>query len=552
MSTRHGFLSRTTGTVVAAGLALTLLLTACGGSSSAASDDDSGTPVSGGSLTWGVETDPTTLNPQLNGQDKTKLLLRNAYDSLLYRTTDGEFVPWLAKSYEVSPDQLRYTYTLRDGVEFHDGQKLDAAAVVKNFTELRDPAYNSSSQGPPSHIADVQATSADTVQIVLNAPWAPFLDWSAAVELISPASYSSPDVKAGGPTVAGTGPFVLDRYSKGQDLHFTKFDKYNWAPENAEHQGPAYLDEVTYRFLPESSVRVGALSSGQVDVIEGVPGFEASQFENSSDFSYKTALNTGTPYSLYFNTITGPTTDERVRKAFREAVDLDGVLASVYQGKRTRAWTAVSPQDPHYYDSSLEGTYGNDVDKANQLLDEAGWTERDSEGFRTKDGQRLTITNYQSQPYVRDQRDVLLQAIQAQVKQNAGIDFATQLVDPGTSLTHRNAKDYGIYDNSNTAPDGVDIEYHWLPVDKGGSINLSLVSDPELTQWLSAASATTDTAIRAENYAALQKFVSDKAYFLPLYEPEDQIAAASYVHGTSFRPFRQMPESAYNVWIDKP
>lgn len=111
-------------------------------------------PVNGGTLTWGVETEPATLNPQLNGQDKTKLLLRNAYESLLARTADGGYVPWLATGYSISEDGKTYTFKLRDDVTFTDGQKFDAQAVVANFEKLKDPAYSTSvSAGPVSRIA---------------------------------------------------------------------------------------------------------------------------------------------------------------------------------------------------------------------------------------------------------------------------------------------------------------------------------------------------------------------------------------------------------------
>src|SRR5690349_3858910 len=89
-------------------------------------------PVSGGKLAWGVETEPATLNPQLNGQDKTKLLLRNAYESLLARTAEGGYVPWLASEYKISEDGKTYTFKLRNDVSFTDGQKLNAEAIVTN------------------------------------------------------------------------------------------------------------------------------------------------------------------------------------------------------------------------------------------------------------------------------------------------------------------------------------------------------------------------------------------------------------------------------------
>ncbi|MFT4181986.1 MAG: ABC transporter substrate-binding protein [Rhizobium sp.] len=508
------------------------------------------TPVAGGKLVWGVETDPATLNPQLNGQDKTKLLLRNVYESLLARTKEGGYVSWLATGYKISDDGKTYTFTLRDGVSFSDGEKLDAAAVVTNFTKLKDAAYSgSASAGPVSRVAEAKAVDAHTVVLTLSEVYAPFLDFAASLEILSPKAFASSQLKSGGPEIAGTGPFILDRYVKGQDIHFVKNAAYNWPPKTAAHQGPAYLDEITYRFLPESSVRTGALTSGQVDVIEGISGNDAGLFKDNPDYSYQKALNTGTPYSLFLNVTYGPTQDIKVRKALVAAIDVDAVLKSVYRGERTRAWGITSPIDTQFYDKSIEGAYGSDPKLANQLLDEAGWTARDADGFRTKDGKRLTIEVVQAQATVRDQRDVLLQALQAQARQNAGIDLTISYVDAGTYTDRRKTGVFGSIANSNTPTDAIDIEYHYLPLDKGGSINYSRASAPELLTWLKAASSTLDGKERFALYAKLQRFaIVDQAYALPLYEPEDQVAAASYVKGISFRPFKQLPESAYDIW----
>ncbi|MDJ1634382.1 ABC transporter substrate-binding protein [Rhizobium rhizogenes] len=509
-----------------------------------------GNPVSGGKLVWGVETDPATLNPQLNGQDKTKLLLRNVYESLLARTADGGYVSWLATSYKISDDGKTYTFTLRDGVTFSDGEKLDAAAVVTNFTRLKDAAYSGSvSAGPVSRVVDAKAVNAHTVVLTLGDVYAPFLDFAASLEILSPKAFTSSQLKSGGTEIAGTGPFILEHYVKGQDIHFVKNKAYNWPPKIAFHQGPAYLDEVTYRFLPESSVRTGALTSGQVDVIEGISGNDAGLFKDNPDFSYQTALNTGTPYSLFLNVTYGPTQDIKVRKALAAAIDVDAVLKSVYRGERTRAWGITSPIDTQFYDKTIEGAYGSDPKLANSLLDEAGWTARDADGFRTKDGKRLTIEVVQAQATVRDQRDVLLQALQAQARQNAGIDLLINYVDAGTYTDRRKTGIFGSIANSNTPTNAIDIEYHYLPLDKGGSINYSRASAPELLSWLKAAASTLDDKERFALYAKLQRFaIVDQAYALPLYEPEDQVAAASYVKGISFRPFKQLPESAYDVW----
>ena len=246
-----------------------------------------GTPVSGGTLTWGVETQPHTLNPQLNGQDKVELLLRNAYESLLAQKPDGSFVPWLATGYKVSADGKTYTFTLRDGVKFTDGAPFDAQAVARNFLNARNLTYSAGSNLAHliAHVNDVKTPDAHTVEITLDAPYSPFLTFAGHLPLVSPNAFDKPSLKSGGPDIAGTGPFILRRYVKGQQIEFIKNPDYRWAPSTAGHQGPAYLDSVVYRFLPESSVRTGALLSGQVDVIEGVSGNDASLIRKNTDLS---------------------------------------------------------------------------------------------------------------------------------------------------------------------------------------------------------------------------------------------------------------------------
>jgi peptide/nickel transport system substrate-binding protein len=145
-------------------------------------------PVSGGTLTWGIETQPTTLNPQLNGQDKVALVLRNAYESLLAQSPDGSFVPWLATGYSISADGKTYTFTLRDDVRFTDGAPFDAQAVSRNLLKLRDPTYSGAFGLAllSPHFLGVKTPDARTVVITLDEPYTPFLTLIARLPLLSP------------------------------------------------------------------------------------------------------------------------------------------------------------------------------------------------------------------------------------------------------------------------------------------------------------------------------------------------------------------------------
>ena len=282
---------------------------------------------------------------------------------------------------------------------------------------------------------------------------------------------------------------------------------------------------------------------------EGISGNDASEFKDSADFTYQHALNTGTPYSLFLNVDYGPTQDVRVRQALLQGLDIDPLLKSVYRGERTRAWGITSPVDP-LYNNDLEGQYGNTPTAANKLLDEAGWQTRDSDGFRTKAGQRLSIEVIQAQATVRDQRDVLLQAIQAQARQRLGVEIKLRYVDSGTYAEVRNSGHFGSIANSNTETDGIDIENHYRPVNRGRAINYSRVNSPDINGRLDHGAPPLDINPTPTLYSQLQHYaLAQQALAIPLYEPEDQIAAALYVQGAGFRSYKQMPENAYDIWL---
>lgn len=508
-------------------------------------------PLSGGTLNWGMETEPTTLNPQLSGQAKVYLLLRNSYESLLSRETDGDFVPWLASAWAVADAGRSFNFTLRTDVTFSDGSTLDAATAARNFAALKDPAYTA---GTPNAalgtlIDTIETPDPQTLRITLKRAYAPFLGFAASLPLLAASAFEHPQLKAGGPGIAGTGPFVIARYQPGQQIEFVRNPEYRWAPATAGHQGQAYLERVIYRFLPESSVRIGALVSGQVDAIEGVPGQEAAALQANPEFVYRNALNTGTPYTLYFNAARAPTDDPRLRRALVEGLDIDVLVRAIYRGQRTRAWGIASPIDP-LYDSSIENSYGDRPESANALLDQAGWNRRDAEGFRVREGQRLRIELLDTPALLRDQRELLLLAIQAQARQRLGVELHFQQLDFGRYISRVLAGDYGILANSTVDVDGRAIDTHYLPVNEGGFLNMVGVTPPALRQVLLSAAATADPAERKRLYAQAQRQVLREHYLaLPLYVPEDQIVATRHVHGLGFRALYQLPENVYDAWV---
>jgi peptide/nickel transport system substrate-binding protein len=523
-------------------------------SAQAAQQNASAKPVSGGSLTWGVTTEPACFDPHRSSQQNASWVIRNYVDSLIYKQRDGSYSPWLAKSWSVSDDGKTYTFNLRDDVHFTDGTPFDAQAVKANFDYIiANVATTASSAALLAHLDRVEVVSPSVVHIVLKQADSTLLASLSSVGLgfISPkALASNHDLCAGGPGIVGTGPFVFSAYQRGQSATFTRNADYRWAPTAAQHQGPAWLDKVVYRFLPEASVRTGALSSGQVDLIEGVQPTDASVFDHVAGFQFFTGPSAATTsFTLNVNYTVWPTNDVRVRRALRDGFDVDGIVKSIYLGTVGRAWSNIGPDNPDYA-KSLQGSWGNKIAEANHLLDEAGWTARDSDGFRTKDGKRLTVEVGYPQPYVRDSRDVLIHAIQSALRQNVGLDLHLRFTTAGEFENQKLTGRWSAYPNTENASDAA-FEL-WDNLGDAGFLYRAVPSrDAVLAGKINEARKLPVGESRRKLLAEIQQYAVDQAYVVPLYTPQYHLAAKANVHGVGFEPSLDGPSNAYELWIDR-
>lgn len=247
-------------------------------------------PATGGDLIWGVTTEPACFDPHRSSQQNSFWVIRNYIDSLVSKRTDGTYAPWLAKSWSIADDGKSYTFQLREDVKFTDGSPFNADAVKANFDYiLRNVSTTSASASLLVAFDHVEVVSPYVARLVMKQADSTTLESLSSVKLgfISPKALAeNKDLCGGGPGIVGTGPFVFKSYQRGQQATFERNPDYRWAPDNAAHRGPAYLDRVTYRFLPEAAVRTGALSSGQVDLIEGVQPTDIAVFDKVDGFQY--------------------------------------------------------------------------------------------------------------------------------------------------------------------------------------------------------------------------------------------------------------------------
>lgn len=510
-------------TVVAA-----LALSACSGSEPSASappQTELDWAIAGANLANGH------MDPQTSQLDVSAMVQRQVLDSLVWQNADGTFSPWLATSWEISPDGKTYTFTLRDDVTFHDGETFDAAAVKANFDRIIDPntasAQAASMLGGENYVG-TEVIDANTVAVSFAQPYAPFLQAASTPNLgfYSPKVLAAhgDELKAGGPDISvGTGPYVLSEYTPDQEIVYTRNADYAWGPQG---QSAPKLETLRVQIVPESSVRVGMLGTGESQVATELPPSAVAELGEGVTAQVKDYP--GLPYSLYLNEANGVFADEKVRQAFQLGIDVDTTVDAVFDGQYARAWSILGPTTP-FYDSSVEGAGEFDVDAANALLDDAGWTERDAEGYRTKDGKRLSARWIAWTP-VADDKAALANAIQSDLKK-IGFEVVRDVLEPAAYN-----EQYGprTFDLTDWGFSGVDPDLLRSHLGTDGFQNASVVSDPQVDSLLAEGASSNDADVRGDAYGELQRWNAEHVAIVPLYVPALITASRDDVTGLSY------------------
>lgn len=495
---------------------------------SCSSDDSSSSaePQDGGTLVYATgDAEPTCLDPHVGGNYPQAMLTTQVLEPLVGRDAEGEILPWLATGWKISEDGLTWDFTLAEGITFTDGTPFDAEAVKVNVEHLQDPATQSSTGYLAlAKVSEVEVVDATHARFHLTEP-----DSALAESLSQPwLAIESPtgiargmDANCAAPV--GTGPFVVESWTPQQQVDLVRNDDYATAAPEATHEGAAHLDRIVWRFIPDAATRYAALQSGEVQVIDNPQPDAIATAQAGGDISDVDAPRPGSVNRLELNSGQAPFDDVRVREAFVRAADVDPGIESLYAGTVTRSYSALSSSEPTAV--SDESLFGTDPDAAQDLLDEAGWTERDAEGYRTKDGQRLTVRF----PVSTNQSVAAEQSLFEQVQANAkavGFEVVITPLDLSGWYEALGANEYEIVSAPYTkvGPDVLRILYHSsgiVPAPSGYFANHAQVSDPALDEILDRAAEVTDPTERAELYAQAQQTVLDGFFILPLYDQQN-------------------------------
>ena len=466
--------------------------------------------VPGGTLTLGLATEPVTLDPAAGFFIAERFILMDIFDTLLAADQQGELHAGLAIAWESNADATEFTLSLRDDVTFHDGTPFNAEAVKAAFDRIA--AIEEFSTAGQIMAGYVETTVVDdtTVSVSFEGPKPTFFtDISQPwLGIPSPTAAANDDF---GQNPVGTGPFMFSEWAVQDSLTLVRNPDYAWAPEFAKHTGPALLDEVIFRFLPEPATRLAALQTGEVQVAEDPPAQEAAGLIGSEMYNLRTFSAPGMPAHMMINSEKPPTDDLRVRQAMIHAVNQDELVLIAFNGLQTPARSVLSPST-FGYNEEAAALYSYDPAQAAALLEDAGWVDSDGDGIREKDGETLKVV-YPAAPVYEEAYMELLAAYLNEV------GFEVELI----TMDDAGIFEFGVEGNHNmlgmgwTSADPVVLRYVYHSENIEGGSGFTRLVNETLDTALEQAGVALDSAARAQHYADAQQVIMENAVVIPLH-----------------------------------
>ena len=470
---------------------------------------DSGESAEEKVLIFGRGGDSVSLDPIAVTDGESFKVTKNLFDTLVnFGEQDTEIHPGLASEWTAAEDGLTYTFTLEEGVKFHDGTDFNAEAVVANFERWaagdadKFPYYASMFGGfgdEEGHVIEsVTATGDYEVEFKLKRPQAPFLKNLA----MSPFGIASPTAfeesgEAFGDNPVGTGPFKFVEWKRNDSVTIEKFDDY-WV------EGEPKLDQVVFRSIPDNSARLNALLSGEIDLADGITPSDSATIEGDENLQLfeRPSMNVG---YLGMTVTREPFDDPKVRQAMNYAIDKQAIVDAFFEG---RADVAANPMPPVIsgYNEDIE-PYPYDPEKAKELLAEAGLPD----GFEME-----LYAMPVPRPYMPDGQKVA-EAIQ---KNLADVGVTAEIVSFEWATYLEKAAngeaDAFLLGWTGDNGDADNFLYVLLDQDNIGSNNYTYYENQELHDLFIQAQTEVDEEVRNDLYKQAQEIIHEDAPWVPL------------------------------------
>jgi peptide/nickel transport system substrate-binding protein len=468
-----------------------LVATACsGGGEGVDLGDDGGADgdATGGTLVAAIGGEPDQLDPHTTTSGFTFTVMENVYDTLVEPNADLEMEPALATDWEVSDDQLSWVFQLREGVTFHDGSEFDADDVVASYERILEEGQNAFRLDP---VESIEATGDLEVTITLERPAPNLLAQLGAFKGM--AIISADDVDGDlNEAPNGTGPFAFDSQTGGDRISLTANPDY-WGDE-----GP-FLDGLEFRIIPDETVKLTNLETGEVDWIDTVPPQNVAGLEGQDQITMESVPSNDYWY-VAFNNEVEPFDDPEVRRALRLALDIEAITEAVRFEAATPNQTAIPESSIWYHDYA---PFETDQDEATAILEEAGVESLSIDLMVTSEFPE-TIT---AAEVMESQWGQI--GVQVEIRTE---DFNTWLADQGE----------GAFDAfmlgwlGNIDPD----DFYYAQHHSEGVNNFQVFSDPEVDELLDQGREEVDDDARKEFYDQAAERIVDQVSYLYLYNPD--------------------------------
>ncbi len=341
-------------------------------------------PPAGVTLVYGNTTEPDVgMTPVFGGNYATYVAFDLVFNKLVRLDDQLRPTPDLAERWEVSSDNLVWTFHLADNVKWHDGTPFRAEDVKFTYETMLDPDVNSPFASNLDQISSIEVIDELTLKIALQTTFAPFLAKLADISIMpkhileNVADFKTSDFQR---NPVGTGPFILEEWQTGAFLRFAA---------NADYfRGKPAIDEVVFKIVPDADVLSVQLETGEVDVVEGVSPAVAKRIEANPDVNLVRYTSMRLRY-LQLNQLNPLFQGKRVRQAIAHSIDRQGIIDAILEGYGLRCITDYPPSSWVYNPNAK--MYDYDIETAKALLAEAGW-EPGPDGVLTKEGKRFQFT----------------------------------------------------------------------------------------------------------------------------------------------------------------
>ncbi|MFP3510417.1 nickel ABC transporter substrate-binding protein [Peribacillus sp. SIMBA_075] len=456
------------------------------------------------------------------------------YESLVENTEDG-IKPLLAESWKISEDGKVYTFHLRKDVKFHDGEPFNAEAVKKNIEAVQNNAEKHAWIKLSTKIESINVVDEYTVDLVLSETYYPTLvelSMTRPYVFLSPKDFKNGGTKDGVNGYNGTGPYILTEH---------KIDEYATFEANENYWGGSpEIKKITSKVLPAGETTFLALQKGEVNFVftddRGADSLDVeamNQLVDSGDYQLVRSEPMNTKMIVANSSKSdNPVSETAVREAIWHSIDRETISKDILNGTETVANTLFSP-NVNYADVDLKKR-GYDLERAKELLEEAGWKLEDGAAVRTKDGNKLALQLY----YDSNSSSQKTQAefIQASVKE---IGIQLEIIgEESTSIANRRSTgDYDLlfnqtwglaYDPQSTIS-AFTSEASYLHTTSG------IANSDELYKKIDEVMVSPDEKTRKSLYGGILTIVHDEAVFIPISNGSVTVVAPKNLKGISFK-----------------